>query len=291
MEAKLILNATAKLAEGPAWDHRLQHLIWVDIEEKQVHLYHPAFDRDDCYQLDKMVGAAVPMKSKGQLLLALSDGLAIFTLAKQSLTYIAETEREHPGNRFNDGKCDSEGRFWAGTMGLELESGLGALYCVWPNFSVHPKVKKVTISNGLAWAANGQTMYYIDSPTQQVVAYEYDPPSGAIGNPKVVIRIPPKLGTPDGMTIDQEGKLWIALWGGYGVGRWDPLTGELLDMLRVNAPHVTSCTFGGPNLDELYITTARSGLTAEQIEAYPNSGGIFWIKPGQQGRPIDFFAR
>lgn len=289
MEATLILNAAATLAEGPAWDHRHQHLIWVDIEEKQVHIYNPTFDRDDCYQLDEMVGAAVPMKSEGRLLLALADGIAIYQLNDKSLTYIAQTERELPGNRFNDGKCDPEGRFWAGTMGLAVESGVGALYCLWPDFSVHTKVEKVTISNGLAWKSNGQTMYYIDSPTQQVIAYEYDPPRGSIGNPKAVIRIPPKLGTPDGMAIDQEDKLWIALWGGYGVGRWDPITGELLDMIRVNAPHVTSCTFGGPDLEDLYITTARSGLTTAQIEEHPQSGGIFLVKPGVRGRPVDFF--
>lgn len=289
MEATLVLNAAATLAEGPAWDHRHQHLVWVDIENSRVHVYHPTTGQDEVYQLDQMVGAAVPMKTEGQLLLALADGLAVFDLAGDKLTYVAKTEREIPGNRFNDGKCDPSGRFWAGTMALDFAPGAGSLYCLRPDYSVQTKVRNVTISNGLAWHSNGQTMYFIDSPTQQVLAYEYDPPSGAIGNPKVIIRIPPKLGTPDGMTIDAENKLWIALWGGYGVGHWDPKTGELLDMVKVNAPHVTSCAFGGPDLDDLYITTARSGLNAKQIRQHPESGGIFLAKPGVKGRAIAFF--
>lgn len=290
MTAKLILNAAATLAEGPVWDHRRQHLIWVDIEKSQVHLYDPASGADICHQLDLMVGAAVPMETEGKLLLALADGLAIFDLSQQRLSYIAQTERELPGNRFNDGKCDPAGRFWAGTMSYEQRPGAGALYCVYTDYSVRRKIRDVTISNGLAWTANAQTMYYIDSPTQQVMAYDYDPSTAEIGNPRVVIRIPPSLGTPDGMTIDREDKLWIALWGGFGVGRWDPLTGELLDMIRVNAPNATSCTFGGPDLDQLYITTARSGMSEEQLGRNPESGGLFLAKPGISGRPVDLFG-
>lgn len=289
MTAKLILNARATLAEGPVWDHRRQQLIWVDIEQSQIHRYDPATKEDTVYQLDKMVGAAVPTQTEHQLLLALADGIALFDSGTQRLSYVDTTERDVPGNRFNDGKCDPAGRFWAGTMSLRQTPVAGALYCLFTDHSVHKKIDNVTISNGLAWTADAQTMYFVDSPTQQVMAYDYDPATGDIGNPRVVIRIPPKLGTPDGMTIDREDKLWIALWGGFGVGRWDPLSGELMEMVRVNAPQVTSCTFGGAELDELFITTARSGMSEEQLDKYPESGGLFNVRPGIAGRPVDLF--
>ena len=291
MQAELIHYTPATLGEGPVWDHRTQQLIWVDIEGCRLHLYDPVTETDRYFQLEQMVGVAVPTQDEGKLLLGLADGLAYFELESRKLTYISKVERELPQNRFNDGKCDGAGRFWAGTMGIQPpRQGAGNLYCLHPDLSLEKKVEGATISNGLAWTADGKTMYYVDTPTMKVVAYDFDLSNGNISNERTVIEIPDNMGMPDGMTIDENGHLWIALWGGFGVGCWDPASGKLLEKIEVAAPHTSSCTFGGPDLDYLFITTARSGLSGKQLGSSPLSGSLFGVKLEVKGREVDLFG-
>ena len=183
--------------------------------------------------------------------------------------------------RCNDGKCDPAGRLWVGTMGFGAPKEAGTLYCVLPDGEVVPKLRKVTISN----------MYYNDTPTGRIARYRYDAASGEISFDGIAVVLPEGSGSPDGMTIDGNDNLWVAQWGGSGVYCYNPRTGELLAKVEVPAPHVASCAFGGEKLDTLYITTARAGLTDEQLKQYPLSGSLFSCRPGVQGVPANVFGK
>jgi len=224
------------------------------------------------------------------MVIALRSGFAILNPSTQKLTCLVNPETHLPGNRFNDGKCDPAGRFLAGTMDdAEIETS-GALYSCSPNGTLKTLLTGVRISNGLTWSPNYQTFYYIDTPTRQVTAFDYDLATSNIANPRPVINFSLELGWPDGMTSDSEGTLWVAMWGGAKLTRWNPATGQLLESIPVPALNVTSCVFGGPSLTDLYITSARKGMNAEQLAEYPLSGGLFRIKTDIQGMPTFAFG-
>ena len=199
---------------------------------------------------------------------------------------LANPEQHLPGNRFNDGRCDPAGRFWAGTMALSEEEGAGNVYMMDQDGHVSTKIKDVTISNGLAWSADKKTLYYIDTPTHEIVAFDFDLTSGKISNKRAVIKIAKEEGSPDGMTIDSEDMLWIAHWGGWQVTRWDPRTGRQLNRIALPVSKVTSCTFGGDTLEDLYITTASVDLTEQEMKEQPLAGALFVVhNSGVKGRP------
>lgn len=289
LEAKLEFDARATLGEGPCWDVHRQLLYWVDIEEHQLHIYDPAMKEDRVINVGQPIGAVVTRQSGG-LLLALQHGFYFFDLETERLTQIADPETHLPENRFNDGKCDPAGRFWAGTMAMSEAPQRGSLYCLDTDLNVKKKVERVSVSNGLAWSLDQRIMYYIDSPTRVVVAYDYDKATGNITDQRVVIEIPEGMGFPDGMSIDEEGMLWIALWDGAMVGRWNPASGELLNTIRLPCSRPTSCAFGGPELDILYITSARSRLSEQTLSTQPQAGGLFTCRPGVRGLAAWEFA-
>jgi len=289
IETHLELDAKATLGEGPCWDARRQSLYWVDIEESKLHVYDPAKREDRAISVGQPIGAVVTRRSGG-VLLALQQGFYAFDPDTETLEHLHNPEPHLPENRFNDGKCDPAGRFWAGTMAMSEEPIRGNLYCLDTDLTVHKKVEAVSISNGLAWSPDERLMYYVDSPTRVVTAFDYDKASGEIANRRVVIQIPDGMGYPDGMSIDEEGMLWIALWDGAMVGRWNPANGELLGKIPLPVSRPTSCVFGGENLDELYITSARSRLDEETLAAQPLAGGIFKCRPGVRGGPAWDFA-
>lgn len=279
-ELKLVIDAKAALGEGPCWDDTNNVLYWVDIMGKNLHKYDPATDTNETYHIGQLIGAAVPSKSGG-LVLALENGFYKFYPDSEELKPITDPESHLPNNRFNDGKCDKAGRFWAGTMPMSGGGKVGALYCLDTDYEVKTVLKDVSLSNGIAWTPDHRTMYYIDTPTREVAAFDYDVETGSLSNKRVVITFTEDRGNPDGMTIDEEGMLWIAEWGGYQVGRWDPNTGKLLEALPIPAAQVTSCAFGGENLDTLYITTAAIGQ--ENKPDQPFAGGLFSIKMNVKG--------
>ncbi|WP_035426518.1 SMP-30/gluconolactonase/LRE family protein [Sediminibacillus terrae] len=289
IQADLLLDAKAELAESPHWDAERQQLYWVDINNHQLHVFSPREGKDETIQFDQFV-SAVAMTASGNLLLAMHHGIHRWNPSSQALSLIINPEEDKPQSRFNEGKCDPQGRFWTGTMALNAEPGAASLYRMDADYTVTKMVSDVTISNGLAWSEEKNTMYYADTPTQRVDAFDYEPATGAISNRKTVIHIPEEEGAPDGLTIDEEGMLWIAQWGGSRVGRWDPDTGECLQTIELPAAHVSSCAFGGAELDELYITTAREHLTAEQLERQPHAGGIFRVKLEVKGAASYRFA-
>jgi sugar lactone lactonase YvrE len=282
MTIELLLDAKAALGEGPAWEARTNLLYWLDIKGHTVHLYDPQNRTDRSIDVGQQTGCAAPTKD-GNLILGLKTGLATLDLATAKLDFIARPEVHLPGNRFNDGKCDPAGRFLAGTMDDAEVEASGALYSLSSDHTLKTLITGVRISNGLAWSPDYKTFYYIDTPTRVVMAYDYDLEKGNISNPRVVVRVPESFGWPDGMTNDVEGNLWIALWGGAAVTCWNPATGSLIRKVDVPAGNVTSCVFGGEGLTTLYITSARKGMSAEQLARYPLSGGLFKFEAGVQG--------
>lgn len=283
-KAELVYDAKATLGEGPSWDAASGLLYWVDIAGGRIHRWSPSDGTDTYAEIGQMVGAAVPDTSGG-LTLAAQHGFYRYDLLTRKLAPLGDPEEGLPNNRFNDGKCDSRGRFWAGTMDMIGDSPSGALYRLDGDGRTAKMLTGISCSNGIAWSPDDRIMYYIDSPTRRVVAYEFDAESGNLGSGRTVIELAKDEGVPDGMTSDAEGNLWVAQWGGSCVSRWNPVTGKRLSKVELPAAKVTSCVFGGPRLDELYITTARIGLSEEELREQPLAGGLFRYKAGVQGMP------
>ena len=286
---ELALDARAALGEGPLWDSRRGLLYWVDIEAGRVHSYDPSSGTDGDVELGQRVGC-LALRARGGLLAGVEAGIGALELPSGELKILVDPESELPRNRFNDGKCDPAGRFWAGTMSMDRQEGAGSLYCLEADMSIRRVLSGVTTSNGLAWSADGGTLYYIDTRTRAVAAFDYEAAGGAITNRRELICIPPDLGKPDGMCIDSEGLLWIAMFGGGRITRWRPHDGLLVADYTVPAPRVTSCCFGGKNLETLYITSARSGLGPDALAEFPLSGGLFRLDAGVRGAVVPFFA-
>ncbi len=283
MKARCVLQAQADLAEGPHWWAEKGVLLWVDIEASRVGLFDPVTGLNRFLVVPSHVGAIVPMWD-GELLVATAQGFVRLHPDSGVVSSLQDPEDDRPGNRFNDGKCDPWGRFWAGTMAYDFAAGAGSLWRVNADFSCVRQRQGLTISNGLAWSQDRGTLYFIDSPTRQVLAFPLTPSGDLSGEATPCIAIPKTWDAlPDGMCIDAEGKLWIALFGGGAVTRWDPVSGLLLERLELPCRQVTSCCFGGPNLDQLFVTTARQEMDAAAIEAEPLAGGLFQADVGVKG--------
>jgi len=270
--AELELDARAVLAEGPWWDAESRLLYWVDIEGRRVHAYDPESGADGSIDVGDKPGTVVGRRSGG-LVVALSSGLALADMETGVSIPFVDPEPGKAGNRLNDGKCDPSGRLWVGSMSDSAQGREGALYRVGADLSISRMLDDVGVSNGIGWSPDGGVMYYIDTPTGKIDAFDFDAESGSISRRRTVVDIPRSMGFPDGMTVDAEGMLWVALWMGWGLGRWDPSDGRLLEKIEVPAARTTSCCFGGPSLDTLYITTAAPG--GEGAEGQDRAGGIF----------------
>jgi len=289
MKAELYIQAGNSLGEGPLWDFATNNLLWVDIEKKLLCISDVR--KKNLIEVDfKSRLSAVALTNKSNLvLLALETGLELFDLKNGESVEIANPERNIENNRFNDGKCDPVGRFWIGSMDRTVKPEAGSLYCLEGFNAPQRKLKHLTISNGMDWNLDKKQMYFIDTADYEVKCFDYKVETGSICNPRKVITVPEGYGAPDGMCIDAEGMLWIAHWAGGNVSRWNPENGKLLETVIVPAPHVTSCCFGGENLDTLFITTARKGLNAQQLKDNPQSGGIFFVQPGVKGLRTNLF--
>lgn len=289
MNCRCVLPVAAGLAEGPCWWAEKQVLLWVDIEASRIGLFDPQTARNNFLHLPAHVGAVVPT-SAGDLLLATATGFLRLDPSTEAVTLLSDPEADRPGNRFNDGKCDPWGRFWAGTMAYDFEPLAGALWRVNADFSCVRQRQGLTISNGLAWSQDRGTLYVIDSPTLNVLAFPLTNAGEIAGEPSICVHIPEDWdAVPDGMCMDAEGMLWIALFGGGCVTRWDPVSGQRLERLALPCRQVTSCCFGGLHLDQLFITTARREMDAAAIKAEPLAGGLFQADVGVKGVPADCF--
>ena len=287
-EVELVLDSKSDLGEGAIWNHETQRLYWIDITGKILNIYNPALGNNKEMMTGQMIGTVVP-SARGNVIVALQNGIYAMDIQTGTKKLIVDPESDKPGNRFNDGKCDPAGRLWAGTMRQDATGNDGALYRMEGSGSVKKMIPDVGISNGIVWSADVKYMYYIDSPSQKVMRYQYDEETGEISHPEVAVEIPQEMGLPDGMSIDSEGNLWVALWGGSAVGCWNPETGKLVRKLKVPAKNVTSCAFGDSDFKTLYITTARQDMSPEELTELPLSGGLFKVRTEVAGTPAFFF--
>jgi sugar lactone lactonase YvrE len=284
----LVLDARAELGEGPSWDPRTRTLLWVDITPGVVHRFDPATGDDRRFEVGQPVGAAVPA-TDGRIALAVSDGFSSLDPGTGSVQRLADVEADDPRTMMNDGACDPAGNFWAGTKDNEGRRPLGSLYRLGSDRRVERVLGDVTISNGLGWSRDRRTMYYIDSPTFGVDALDFDLETGSVSNRRRVVAFPEEWGLPDGMSVDEEGSLWVAFWGGSAVRRVSP-AGVVEAIAEFPLSRVTSCAFGGDDLTDLYVTTARNGLSDEQLRREPTAGGLFHLRPIVPGLPPTAFA-
>lgn len=288
LQAEVVVVAAAELGEGPGWDAERGRLIWVDILGGRVHEHlpgDPAADRS--WPVGEHVGAAVPTPGP-ELLVALPDGISVLA-SDGGVTPLRQVEADRPDNRMNDAKCDPQGRLWAGTMPYVSTPGAAALYRMDTDGTVTRALGGISLSNGMGWSADGGTMYHIDSPTQRVDQFDFDPRTGCIRRRRVAVSIDPADGLPDGMTVDDEGYLWVALFGGGQVRRYAP-DGRLDTVVRCPASQVTACAFGGRDRDVLYVTCGTYALDEEARAAQPYAGALLAVRPGVTGPPATPFG-
>ena len=282
------LASTALLGEGPWWSQCEQVLYWVDILAPAVHCYDPLQKRNVSITLPSMVGAIAQRKGGG-FVAALQSGFAFLNLYTGAVEPIGDPEKHLPGNRFNDGKCDRRGRFWAGTMSVSGEARSGSLYCLNPDGGIECKLSEVGVANGLGWSPDNTVMYFTDSAERTIYAFDFDLDDGTISRRRVFARVPENCGVPDGLTVDSAGAVWSAHWDGWRLTRYQP-DGAIDKIVMLPVPRPTSCMFGGVNLETLYVTTARTGLASQRLKNAPLSGSIFAVTANAPGIPEPCFA-
>lgn len=288
MTATSLFPAQCLLGEGPYWHSARQSFFWVDIENGKLFEHNLSKSTTKTWEFPHRL-TVVLEDQDGLLILGLDRKIARFCPETEKLEWLCEVKSEQELNRFNDGKIDATGRIWIGTLSRLFTKGTGSLYSIGKDLIPERKLTDLTISNGMAWTEDNRTFYFIDSPTHQIREFDFNPESGEINFRRRAIKVPRELGTPDGMCIDREGMLWVAHYGGFGVYRWDPKTGKLLEKVKLPVPHVTSCCFGGENLDMLLVTTAQENLTEEDLEKYPESGDVFLVQTNSKGYPSNKF--
>ena len=285
---EVAINAGALLGECPRWDAATGRLLWVDIEAHALHLFDPASGEDRSILFDDRVGAAAPT-TDGRVLVALADRLVMVDLDDESVRTLIEIPHGD-GLRLNDGVCDAAGRLWVGSLALDYAPGRGALYRYSSDDGLECVLEDVTISNGIGWSLDGRTMYYIDSMAYRVDAFDFDLATGEISGRRPFVVIERGAGIPDGLAVDDEGGIWVALWGRAAIRRYSP-HGELERVVDVPADNVTACCFGGDDGRSLYITTASVELPDERRSMQPHAGSVFVTDVDVSGPPAQpFFA-
>lgn len=280
MQVETVGQYVSSWGEGPLWYN--DQLLYVDIEDHKVVRYDPATDTEQVVDVGERVGTVVPRVSGG-LVIAGDSGFRFLDLATSKTAPIADPEPEIESNRFNDGKCDPAGRFWAGTISMNKTEGAAKLYCLDNQGNVAEKYGPVTNSNGICWTGDASTMYYIDTPRKQILAFDFDNANGDIQNERVVMDTSHIEGSPDGMVIDCEDKLWVAFCRGSSVHRLDPGNGESLLSIQLPCSGATAPAFGGADLRDLYITTGQFPGAPEE-----GAGRLYRVRTEVQGTP--FFA-
>lgn len=293
VKADLLVDARAMIGEGPVWDSRNGCLLWIDIAAGAIHAFDPRDATAHSIGLGQPIGS-LGLRAGGGLVVALRDGFGILEADTSVPLRLIDVEKDRSANRMNEGKVDSQGRFWAGTMAVDHTRGQGSLYRFQEGpgrgYEVARMVGDITIANGLDWSLDNRTLYYIDSATQRIDRFDFDPHTGDLSNRCPLIEIPPREGLPDGMTVDAEGHIWVALFRAGIVRRYSP-SGKAEMQVVLPASLVTSCAFGGREFDELYITTARHRLSPEEAASQPTAGGLFVCRPGPVGRPPFLFGQ
>jgi len=289
-QPRIVGDVRATLGEGLCWSPSSQAVWWVDILEHR--LYRDALSgAHDAWPFDETISAVAERANGAGLAVTLRRGLALFDPASRALVRLDEPEREREGNRFNDGKCDTRGRFWGGTMDFAVRAPSGALY----RFDAQGRAQRAIdlhwiVTNGPTWTQDGRTMFVNDTVHRRVVAYAFDPDTGAVGASREWLALPPADGHPDGMTTDAAGRIWIAHWGGACVTCHDPATAAELARIALPTDHITNVAFGGPDMTTLFISSAKFELSDAQLAAQPLAGALFAVETDAPGLAANKFA-
>ena len=285
-----VWDAGATLGEGTLWSVRHQSLFWVDILGKRLHRYTPDSNARESWHFDEEISAVSEREHALELIVTLRHGFAYFNTENGHLQRLHQPEPERTGNRFNDGKCDANGRFWGGTMDFDCQQTTGALYRYEANGLCTRMADGYTVTNGPTWSLDGRTLYFNDTVKAQIHAFDFDPDTGGISNQRVWLQFAPDDGFPDGMTTNAEGLLWVAHWGAACVTCHHPESATELERIYLPTRHITNCAFGGSDLKTLFISSARFGLTTEQLTAEPLAGGLFCVDMALPGLAANTFA-
>jgi sugar lactone lactonase YvrE len=276
-----VCTVVAELGEGPYWDVESSTLLWVDIPGGLLHRTDPVTGDTQTADIGAPLSAALPV-SGGGVLLARQSSLILLSSGDSERVVAATADRDDI--RFNDGSVDPAGRVWIGSMDIGETSPTGQLYRLSPDGSLDAIVTGVTVSNGLGWSPDGRLMYYVDSPTRRVDAFTFDASDGGLAGRRVFADVSEAPGVPDGLTVDASGYVWVAMHGGGALRRYAP-DGSLDSVVTLPVSHPTSCAFGGPDLRDLFITTARAPLSPQQRAAQPMAGRLLRMHPGVGGQP------
>jgi sugar lactone lactonase YvrE len=289
MQVENVAKVCNVIGEGPRWNAAEQRLYWVDfIENQNIHSWHPPTQELLTYRTEAPV-TALGFRRTGDLIVATRGQIATFNLSTQKLSAFTSLE-DRPAMRLNDGAVDANGRFWVGSMNSEKQDEPhGSLYRFDSDGSVHTMDTGFTVSNGLGWSPDQRTFYFIDTFRRVINAYDYSATTGSIGNRRVFVRTIESDGFPDGLAVDSEGHVLVAFWGGWKVVRYDP-DGKQEREIRFPVANPTACAFGGRDRDELYVTSARLGLTEDQLAQQPMAGDLFRVRLNVQGQEEALFG-
>lgn len=288
---ELALDCRCELGEGPIWDDRSGRLLFVDINGHAVHVYDPRSGAHDTHDTGQFV-SAIALAGDGAYLIARQHDVARWSPETGLGEALARVEGERADTRFNDGCVDTRGRFWVGTMSLVKAQAQGALYRVEPGAAgarVTRMLEPVTTSNGIDWSPDDRLMYYVDTGARRIDVFDFEPASGSVANRRTFVAIPEAEGKPDGLIVDAEGCVWVALWQGSAVRRYAP-DGRLLRQVDLPVSCPTKCAFGGEDLETLYITSARTAIAPDARMREPHAGSLFAIRPGVRGRLANQFG-
>jgi sugar lactone lactonase YvrE len=278
-----------RLSEGPRWDGARNELLWVDVLAGRLHRARPGADGQlrvlQTFEVGRHLGAAAPAVGGGYLLAAGPGFLHVDDAG--AIRELAQPEAGRTDVRMNDGACDPQGRFWAGTMAYDEAPGAGSLYRLELDGRCTQVLSGLTISNGIGWSPGGTTMYLADSGTGDVDAFDFDPSTGELGRRRTVVHISTPNAVPDGLTIDHQGNIWVALWDGGALARYDP-DGSLLATIPLPVDRPTSCAFGDTGGGTLFVTTARDGLGEAALARQPDAGRLLRVDSlGVTGPPCE----
>lgn len=283
MKLDVICQEIMLLGEGPLWHPLEKCLYWVDIIAATLYCLNINDGNIQKFTMPSEIGS-IAWRSKGGLIAALNDRFVSIDTTTGTTQTIALPLQGINGVMFNDGKCDRQGRFWAGTKDIKEQSPIGSLYCLDKEGNATKKLNGFTVSNGIAWNLDNSLMYICDSPARLIYQYEFDPIKGRVGQVREFAQVPKKEGYPDGLTVDSEGYLWSCHWDGWQITRYRP-NGEVDSVIPMPVPRPTSCCFGGPELKTLFITSASMGLSAAQLADAPQSGQLFSMEVDISGLP------